>query len=51
MASRYQIVSIIKNDTGIPSESGNSMYTPTYYPVIEPKADDNYDYELEHKSF
>ena len=42
MASRYQIISIIKNDTGIPSESGNSMYAPTYYPSIEAKADDNY---------
>jgi len=42
MASRYQIISIIKNDTGIPSESGNSMYAPTYYPSIEPKTDDSY---------
>lgn len=42
MASRYQIISIIKNDTGIPSESGNQMYAPTYYPNIEAKNDDNY---------
>jgi hypothetical protein len=42
MASRYQTITIIKNDTGIPSESGNSMYSPTYYPTIDPKADDNY---------
>ena len=42
MASRYQIISIIKNDTGTPSTSGNSMYAPTYYPNIEPKNDDNY---------
>ena len=42
MASRYQIITIIKNDTGIPSESGNSMYAPTYYPVIEAKIEDNY---------
>lgn len=42
MASRYQNISIIKNDTGLPSESGNLMYAPTYYPNIEPKSDDNY---------
>ena len=42
MASRYQTISIIKNDTGISSESGNSMYAPTYYPPIEAKPDDNY---------
>ena len=42
MASRYQIISIIKNDNGIPSKSGNQMYAPTYYPAIEPKNDDNY---------
>jgi hypothetical protein len=42
MASRYQVISIIKNDTGIPSESGNSMYAPTYYPDIVAKVDDDY---------
>lgn len=42
MASRYQTISIIKNDTGTPSTSGNSMYAPTYYPSIEAKPDDNY---------
>jgi hypothetical protein len=42
MASRYQIISIIKNITGTPSTSGNSMYAPTYYPVIDAKADDSY---------
>jgi len=42
MANRYQTILIIKNDTGIPSTSGNSMYAPTYYPDIEAKADDNY---------
>jgi len=42
MASRYQNISIIKNDTGIPSESGNLMFAPSYYPDIEAKSDDNY---------
>ena len=42
MANRYQTIPIIKNDTGIPSESGNSMYSPTYYPTIDAKVDDNY---------
>jgi len=42
MASRYQIIPIIKNNTGIPSTSGKSMYSPTYYPPIEAKPDDNY---------
>ena len=42
MSSRYQSISITKNDTGIPSTSGKTMYVPTYYPTIEAQPDDNY---------
>ena len=42
MSSRYQSISITKNDTGIPSTSGKTMYVPTYYPTIEAQPDDSY---------
>lgn len=42
MPSRYQIVSVMKSDTGISSTSGKDMYKPTYYPSIYAKSDDTY---------
>jgi len=42
MPSRYQAISTTKNNTGIPSTSGKTMYVPTYYPSIEAKEDDTY---------
>jgi hypothetical protein len=42
MPSRYQIVSIMKSDTGVPSTSGKDIYKPTYYPSIYAKSDDTY---------
>lgn len=42
MPSRYQTISTTKNDTGVTSTSGKTMYVPTYYPNIEAKEDDTY---------
>jgi len=42
MPSRYQTISTTKNNTGITSTSGKTMYVPTYYPNIEAQPDDNY---------
>ena len=42
MAGRYQGILTTKNDNGITSESGKTMYAPTYYPNIEAQENDNY---------
>ena len=42
MPSRYQTISTTKNNTGITSTSGKTMYVPTYYPNIEAHEDDTY---------
>ena len=42
MPSRYQTISTTKNNTGVTSTSGKTMYVPTYYPNIEAKEDDTY---------
>jgi nucleoid-associated protein YgaU len=42
MPGRYQFVSTIKSDTGLPETTGKTIYQPTYYPNIETKEDDTY---------
>ena len=42
MPSRYQTISTTKNNTGVTSTSGKTMYVPTYYPNIEAHEDDTY---------
>ena len=42
MPGRYQFVSTIKSDTGLPETTGKIIYQPTYYPNIETKEDDTY---------
>jgi len=42
MPSRYQTIPTMKSDTGITSTSGKDMYSPTYYPNIDAREDDNY---------
>ena len=42
MPSRYQTIPIIKSDTGVTSTSGKDVYSPTYYPDIDYKENDNY---------
>jgi hypothetical protein len=37
MPGRYQFVSTIKSDTGLPETTGKTIYQPTYYPNIETK--------------
>jgi hypothetical protein len=42
MPGRYQFISAMKSDTGLPETTGKTIYQPTYYPNIETKEDDTY---------